>query len=187
MRFLACKAEWSARSNFTSVLFSWSHQTTGPVRFDRIIRRTSRVPRAMPVRASYGSRTGIFNVFHILRDPYGARAGPARVSYGTLTDTKGNWHNRNWHKSRTGVLYGRTVPARAVHGLFTISKPVRGPWAYNACIKTLGARTGRQNSHGAARGSCGPRLWTYDFCSKQPMNSPWTARTGPGSVMWLGH
>ena len=31
-------------------------------------------------------RTGIFNVFHILRDPYWARAWPARVPYGALTD-----------------------------------------------------------------------------------------------------
>ena len=54
--------------------------------FGWIIRRTPRVPRAMPVRASYGPRTGIFNVFYILWDPYGARAWPARVPYGALTD-----------------------------------------------------------------------------------------------------
>ena len=91
VRFLARKAEWSARRNFTSVLFSWSHQTTGPVRLDttvhlwfgRIIRRTARVPRAMPVRASCGPRTGILNVFYVLHYPYGARTGPARVPYGT--------------------------------------------------------------------------------------------------------
>ena len=72
----------------TSVLFSWSHQAMGPVRLDtavhlwfgRILRRTPRVPRAMPLRASYGPRTGIFNVFHILRDRYGARKGPTRQS-----------------------------------------------------------------------------------------------------------
>ena len=142
VRFLARKAEWSACRNFTSVLFSWSHQARGPVRLDTavywwfgwIIRMTPRVPRAVPVRASYGPRTGIFNVFHILRDLYGARAGPARVPYGALTDTQGNWHNQNWQKSRTGVVfcrtgpYGpRTGPAQAVHGLFKISKPVRGP------------------------------------------------------------
>ena len=76
--FLARKAEWRARRNFTSVLFSWSHQATGPVRLDtavhlwlgRMIRRTPLLPRAMPVRASYGPRKGIFNVFH------GVRAGP---------------------------------------------------------------------------------------------------------------
>ena len=87
IRFLACKAEWSPRRNFTSVLFPWSHQAMGPVRlhtcaylwFGWTIRRTPWVPRLMPVGASYGPRMVIFNVFHILRDPYGARAWPPRV------------------------------------------------------------------------------------------------------------
>ena len=43
-------------------------------------------------------------------------------------------------------------------------------------LKLYGPRTGRQNSYGAARGPCGPREWTYDFCSKQPGNSPYGAR-----------
>ena len=196
VRFLARKAEWSAR---TSVLFSWSHQATGPVRLDTavylwfswIIRMTPRVPRAVPVRASYGPRTGMFNIFHIPRDPYGARVGPARVPYGALTDTQGNWHNQNWQKNPHGrriLPYGpRTVPARAVHGLFKISKPVRARKLIMHALKLYRPRTGRQNSYGAARGPCGPREWTYDFCPKQPVNSPGTARTGPGSVMWLRH
>ena len=58
VRFLACKAEWSARRNFTSVLFSWSHQATGPIWLDTavqiwfsgIIRRTPRVPCVMPLQ-----------------------------------------------------------------------------------------------------------------------------------------
>ena len=127
VRFLARKAEWSARRNFTSVLFSWSHQATSPVWldtavylwFDWIILMTPRVPRAVPVRASSGPRTRIFNVFHILRDPYGARAGPARVPYGALTGTQGNWQNQNWQKSRTGVVFYRTGPVRFPCGLFT--------------------------------------------------------------------
>ena len=95
VRFLAHKAEWSARRNFMLVLFfSRSHQATGPIHFDtavhlrfgRIIFRIPRVPRAVPVQASYEPHTGIFNLFHIPRDPYGAYAGPARVPYGTLTD-----------------------------------------------------------------------------------------------------
>ena len=105
VRFLDRKAEWSARRNFTSVLFSWSHQATGPVRLDTavylwfgwIIRMTPRVPRVVPVRASYGPRTV-----------------PERV-----TDTQGNWHNQNWQKSRTGVVFCRTGPVRFPHGLFT--------------------------------------------------------------------
>ena len=50
-----------------------------------------------------------------------------------------------------------TGPAWVVHGLFIISKPVRGPWAYNACIKTLRAPYGRANSYGAARDPHGTR------------------------------
>ena len=88
-------------------------------------------------------------------------------------------------KSRTGVVCGRMgpygplmVPTRAVHGLFTISKPVRGPKAYIMyALKIFGPRTGSQNSYGAARGPYyGPREWTYDFCWKQPVNSPFEAR-----------
>ena len=137
-RFLARKAEWSARRNFTSVLFPWSHQATGPVRpdtsaylwFGWMIRRTLRVPRAMPVRASCGPRTGIFNVFRILRDPYGARAGPARVPLRTRkgidTTIMGNHTLRASYLAARGPYGPLTVPTRAVHGLFTISKPVRG-------------------------------------------------------------
>ena len=75
VRFLARKADWSARRNFTPVLFSWAHQATGPVRldtavhflwFDQIIRRTPHEPRTMPTRASYRLCTRISNVFHIL-------------------------------------------------------------------------------------------------------------------------
>ena len=199
VRFLARKAEWSARRNFTSVLFSWSHQATGPVRlntavylwFGSIIRMTPRVPRAVPARASCGPRTGNFNVFHILRDPYGARAGPTRVSYGALTDTQGNWHKQNWQKSRTVVVSCRTGPVRFPYGLFTGCLKYLNPYGARKLImhalKLYGPRTGRQNSYGAARAPCGPREWTYNFCSKQPVNSPGTVRTGPGSVMWLRH
>ena len=83
-----------------------------------------RVPRAVPVRVSYGPRTGIFNVSHILRDPYGARAWPARVPYGALTDTQGNWHNQNWQKSHTGDLFGRMGPYRPVRAPTGCSRAV---------------------------------------------------------------
>ena len=160
----------------------------GPVRFDttvhlwfgRLILRTPSVPRAGPVQASYGPRTEIINVFHILRDPYGARAGPTRVPYGSLADTQGNWHNQNWQNSRTGVVFGRTGPVRAPQGLFTGCLQYLNPYGARKLImhalKLYGPRTGRQNSYGAARGPCGPREWTYDFCSKQPGNSPYGAR-----------
>ena len=97
IRFLARKAEWSAHRNFTSVLFLWSHQATGPVRLDTavhlwfgwIIHSTPRVPCVMPVRASYSARTGIFNFFTSygtrtgpVRDPQGCRASPLRTHKG---------------------------------------------------------------------------------------------------------
>ena len=138
VRFLARKTEWSTRRNFTSVLFPWSHQATGPVRLDTsahlwfgwIIRRTPRVPRAVPVRSSYGPRTGIFNVFHHLRDPYGpvrepqgCRTAPLRTRKGIDTTIIGK------NPARASYLAARCPygPARAVRGLFTISKPVREP------------------------------------------------------------
>ena len=132
VRFLACKVEWSARRNFTSVLFSWSHQATGPVRLDTavylwfgsIIPRTARAPRAMPVRASHGPRTGIFNVFHIrtgpLHDPQGCRTAPLRTRKGIDTNRIGKipYGRRIWsYGARTGPYGPRTCCSRAVYYL----------------------------------------------------------------------
>ena len=99
------------------------------LRFCRMIRRTQRVPRAMPVWVLYGPRTGIFNVFHILC------AGPARAPYlrvpcGTLRTRKGIVTTRiDKNPVRASYLAEqvRTGPLRSSHGLFTISNPVRGP------------------------------------------------------------
>ena len=123
VRFLALKAEWSARRNFTSVLFPWSHQITGPVRLDTaaylwfgwIIRRTPRAPRAMPVRASYGARTGP------VRDPQGCRTGPLRTRKGIDTTIIGRNPARASYLAVRGPYGPRTGPAGAVHGLFMIS------------------------------------------------------------------
>ena len=121
VRFLARKAEWRARRNFTSVLFSWSHQATGPVRLDTavyvwfgwIIRRTPRVPRAMPVRASCGpARESSFFSYPTgpVRDPQGCRTTPLRTRKGI-------------DKTRIGKNPARVsyLAVRAVHELFTIS------------------------------------------------------------------
>ena len=91
VRFIARKAEWSARRNFTPVLLSWSHQATGPVRldtavhlcFDQIILRI----HMDPVRCPYGRRTGPARESQMFFISYGARAGPARVPYGSLSGT----------------------------------------------------------------------------------------------------
>ena len=95
VRFLARKAEWSTRRNFTPRVVIMVTSGYGPrtawhgctLMFWSNNSHDLHGPRAVPVRASYRPRTGISNVLHILRDPYGARAGPARVPYGALTGT----------------------------------------------------------------------------------------------------
>ena len=143
VRFLARKAEWRARRNFTSMLFSWSHQATTPVRLDTaihlwfgwMIRRTPRVSRAMPVRTSWGPARES-SMFFI---SYGTHTGPVRDPQGrrrttSLRTRKGIDTARiDKNPARASYLavwgpYGPlTVPARAVHGLFRISKSIRGP------------------------------------------------------------
>ena len=149
VRFLARKAKWNSRTNFTPVLFPWSHQATDPVRldmavhswFDQIIRWTPHGTRAMPVLPSYEPRTGICEALHILsgplRDRQGCRTAPLRTRKGieTIRILKIPQGRRMWpHGARMGLVSGRTI-----------------------------------------------------FLSKQPMNTPGTARSGPGIVMWLGH
>ena len=132
----------------------------------------------------------IFNVFHILQHPRGARmgvrAGPARVPYGTLTDVCGNWHNQNWQKSRTGVVF---VSTRPVHGLIAIYKHVRGPQAYNACIKNLRSLYDEAKF---VRGSTGPTRtpWVavrflFKTVREQPGNSPYGARKCDVTLAWI--
>ena len=134
IRFLARKAKWSARRNFTSVLFSWSHQATGPIRLDtavrlwfgRIIRRTPRDARTGPVREysmffiSYGIHTGT----------YGTRKVAAWHPYGQVRELTQPELAKYPHGRRIWPYGARTAPygpARAVPGLITIAKPVRGP------------------------------------------------------------
>ena len=143
--------------------------------------------RAGIVRSPYGNLQYFSYPTGPVRGPCGTLKGAARRPYGHA----GTWHNQNWQKSRTGVVFCRTGPVRFPHGLFTGCLKSLNPYGARKLImhalKLYGPRTGRQNSYGAARGPCGPREWTYDFCSKQPVNSPGTACTGPWSVMWLRH
>ena len=119
----ARKAEWSARRNYTSVLFPWSHQAAGPVRpdssaylwFDWKIRKTPRVPCAMPVRASCGPRSRIFNVFHILRDPTGPVRDPQGCRTALLRTRKGIG-TIIVDKNPTRASY---LAVRSPHGLLT--------------------------------------------------------------------
>ena len=136
--------------------------------------------RARPVRASYGPRTEIFNVFHILRDPYGTRKGAVRQPYRHLRELTQPELAKLPHGRRIWPYGARRCPLRAPQGLFTGCLQSLNLYGARKLImhalKLYGSRTGRQNSYGAARGPCGPREWTYDFCSKQPGNSPYGAR-----------
>ena len=143
--------------------------------FGWIIRRTPGVPCAMPVRASCGPRTGIFNVFHIIWDPYGARAWPASVPYGTLTDTQGIDKiiiGKIPHGRRIWPYGSRAGPTRAVHGLITIPTPGARKLIMHA-LKLYGSRTGRQNSYGAARGPWVNLRFLFKTAREQPRNSPY--------------
>ena len=137
-----------------------------------MIRRTPWVPHAVPVRASYEPHKGIFNVFHILRDPQGCRAKPLRTRKGIYTT------GTDKNSARASYLAVR-APCGPRTGCLGYQNPFGARKLIMHTLKLYGSRTGRQNSYGAARGPCGTREWTYDFCSKQPGNSPY----GAGSVM----
>ena len=132
------------------------------------------------VRAPYGNLQCFSCPTGPVRGPCGTRKGAIRRPYG---------HARELTQPELGKIpHGRRI---LPYGLFTGCLKYLNPyWARKLimhALKLYGPRTGRQNSYGAARGPCGPHEWTYDFCSKQPVNSPGTARRGPGSVMWLRH
>ena len=149
-----------------------------------------------------GARTGIVRAPHgnlqcfsypkgPLWGPCGTHKGAVRQSYGHVRELTQRELSKLPHGHRIWPYGAHTGPVQNPQGLFT------GCWQYlnqygarkliMHALKLYGSRTGRQNSYGAARDPCGTREWTHDFCSKQPGNSPGTARTGPGSVMWLRH
>ena len=82
VRFLARKAEWSARRNFTPVLLSWSHQATGPVRLDTAVHlcfdRIIHMIHMDPVQCPYGRLTGPARESQMFFISYGIRTGPVR-------------------------------------------------------------------------------------------------------------
>ena len=182
--FLARKAEWGAHRNFTSVLFSWSHKATDPVRLDtavhvwfgRIIRIPPRVPRAMPVRAPHGN----FQCFSYHTGPRGTHKGAVRHPYEQVRELTKPELAKIRHGRRIWPYGTRMDPLRYPHGLFTGWLLYQNPYGTRNFImhalKLYGPRTGRRNSYGAVRGPCGPREWTLDFCLKQPGNSPYGAR-----------
>ena len=123
VRFFARKVEWSARRIFTSVLFSWPHQTTGPARLDtavhmvhlwfgKMIRRTPRVPRTGIARAPQGNLqcfsypTG--PVRGPLRDPQGCRTTPLWTRKGIDTTKIDKNPARAWYLAVRGPYGLRT-------------------------------------------------------------------------------
>ena len=91
--------------------------------------------RTAVVRASHGNLR-CFSYILFIRDPYGPVWDPQGCRMGTLRTRKRIDTTRIWkNPSRASYVTVRgPYPLRAVHELFTISKPVWGPWAYNACI-----------------------------------------------------
>ena len=160
----------------------------GPVRFDttvhlwfgRLILRTPSVPRAGPVRAPHGNHQCFSYPTGPVRGPCGTRKGAVRQSCGHARELTQPELAKLPHGRRIWPYGTRTGPLRAPQGLSTGCLQYLNPYGARKLImhalKLYGPRTGRQNSYGAARGPCGPREWTYDFCSKQPGNSPYGAR-----------
>ena len=146
----------------------------------------------------YGHRAGPTRKSSMFFISYGTRTGPCRTLKGAVRQPYGHVRELTQpemaklpHGRRIWPYEVRTGPLLAPKGLSTGCLQYINPYAARKLImhalKLYGSRTGRQNSYGAARGPCGPREWTYNFCSKQPGKSPGTARTGPGSVMWPRH
>ena len=148
-----------------------------------MILRTPRVPRAGPVRASYGLRTEIFHVIHIIQGPCGTLKGAVRQPYGHVKELTQSELAKLPHGRRIWPCGARTGPARAsysavraVPGLFTNSKPVRGPLAYNACIKTLRAPYGEakfvRRRTGAERAPWVDVQSLFKTAREQPVRGP---------------
>ena len=127
-----------------------------------------------------GARTGIVRAPHGNLQCFSYPMGPVRDPQECRTTAL---------RTRTGIdttRIGKTparasyLAVRAPQGLFTGCLQSINPYGARKLImhalKLYRPRTGRQNSYGAARGPCGPRGWTYDFCSKQAGNSPYVAR-----------
>ena len=140
-----------------------------------------------PVRASYGPRSGISNDFHILWDPYGpvrdpqaCRTAPLRACKGINTNRSCKNPARASHVAAKGPCGTRAGPERVVHVLFIISKPVRVPLTYNACIKTLRAPCGKakfvRRHMGPVRAPWVDVRFLFKTAREQPGNNPYGAR-----------
>ena len=97
--------------------------------FGWIIRMTPPVPRAVPVRASYGPvrESSMFFISYWtrtgpVRDPQGCRTAPLKTHKGIDTTRIGKNPARASYFAVRRPCGPRTVPTRTVHGLFKISR-----------------------------------------------------------------
>ena len=115
-----------------------------------------------------------------VRGPCGTRKGVVRQPYGHVRELTQPELAKLPHGRRIWPYGARMGPLWAPYGLLTGCLQYLNPYGARKLImhvlKLYGPRTGRQKSYGTARGPCGPHEWTYDFCSKQPGNSPYGAR-----------
>ena len=148
-RFLTCNAEWCSRKYFTPVLLSWSHRATGPVRFDT---------------TPYGNS----QCFSYLTVPAWAPCGTCKSREGIDTTRICKIPARPSYVAVRGPTVPLSATARAVRGLFTISKPVRARKLTMHASKLYGSRTGTQNSYGAARSPWVDVRFLFKTAREQP-------------------
>ena len=140
--------------------------------FGWMIRRTPRVPRAMPVRASYGParESSMFFISYgtctgPVRDPQGRRMTPFRTR--KVIDTA------RIDKNPARASY---LAVRSPHGLFMGCIGYQNPYGVRKLImhasKLYGPRTGRHNSYGAARGPWVDVRFLFKTAREQPLRGP---------------
>ena len=108
--------------------------------------------------------------------PQGCRTAPLRARKGIDTTRICQNPARASYLVERGPCGPRTDPARTVHGLFMISKPERGPWTYNACIKTLRAPYGEakfvRRRTGPVRAPWVDVRFLFKTAREQPVRGP---------------
>ena len=139
------------------------------------------------VRAPYGNLQCFSYPTGPVRGPRVTRKGAVRRPYGHVRELTQPQLAKIPHGRHIWPYGARTGPLRPPHGLFTGYLHDQNPYGARKLImhalKLYGPRTGRQNSYGAVQGPYGPVSGRTIFVQ----NSPGTARTGPGRVMWLRH
>ena len=147
--------------------------------FGRMIRRNPWVPHAVPVRASYGHRKGIFNVFHILRGPCGTRKGAVRHPYGHVRELIQPELTKLPHGRRIWPFGARTGPLWSPHRLFTGYLGSENPYGARKLImhalKTAGpAREGKfvRRRTGPVRAPWVDVRFLFKTAREQPVRGP---------------